>query len=48
MVICTSEKPTSRLDPEAYNSTNRAMNLETSYRRKVPSHWPAGSSSDLH
>ena len=33
---------------EAYNSTNRAMILETTYRRKVPLHWLADSSSDWH
>ena len=30
------------VDPEVYNSTNRAMSLETTYRRKVPYHWLAG------
>ena len=33
---------------EAYNSTNGAMTLKTTYRRKVPYHWLAGFSSDWH
>ena len=33
---------------EAYNSTNGAMSLETTYRRKVPSHWLADSSINWH
>ena len=34
--------------PEACNSTNGSMTLETTYRRKVPCHWLAGFSSDWH
>ena len=31
---------------EAYNSTDGAMMLETTYRRKVPCHWLADTSSE--
>ena len=36
------------IEQEAYNSTNGAMTLKTTYRKKVPYHWLADFISVWH